>query len=47
MDEHSRRCPMCGSENSKWKRVVKRLEYEKRVRDFNREHGISGRFENE
>jgi hypothetical protein len=47
MDEDSRRCPECGSGNSKWKRLLKRLGYEKRVRDFNRENGIKGRFEDE
>jgi hypothetical protein len=45
MDEHSRRCPGCGSENSKWKRAIKAKEYQERVRNYNKANGIKGRFQ--
>ena len=47
MDENQRRCPVCASGNSVWRREFQRLAYEERVRSYNRANGIAGRFEDE
>ncbi len=46
-DRVQRKCPSCGSHNSEWRRRVKELEYQERVREYNKANGIEGRFQND